>query len=341
MPAHLCLCPATRIRGCRMQAYGTRETGGASDSDAGMDPAAKRPVVVLYNGPVVRPERIERETSAALRSEGGRRRDGMRRDALLGAILAISTVWTIGDSSATTRVYTEETGWQNAAGGSYLTEDFADTLLNPGVSFVSTESGHINPQHECYQYVLPSQSQNEPMTTWTFEPQIVAYRGDWTPGGPGGSGNSLWVFIADDSLYVGSIPNSHDGEFWGFVSDAPFSSVRLVGGPGTHQEHYCLDDMVYASDAGTGDVESLGPFPATRRLVLRVPSPYGVGQTIRVTGHRAAEASVGIFDAQGRLLRSLAATRRHEGEVDFRWDGSTADGQMAPASALFVRAQGG
>jgi hypothetical protein len=81
------------------------------------------------------------------------------------------------------------------------------------------------------------------MTTWNFTPEITAYGGNWTLGGPGGSGNSLLVYI--DDIYVGSIPNSFGGEFWGFISDSPFTSVKLVGGSGTNQQQYSLDDMVY------------------------------------------------------------------------------------------------
>jgi len=154
--------------------------------------------------------------------------------------------WATLADAVTVTVYTDRTAWENAVGGRFLTEDFANDQLNPGVSFVSTESGHINPAQECYQDVLASQSQNEPMTTWSFVPEINAYGGNWTLGGPGGSGNHLLVYIADLSVYVGYISNSYSGGFWGFVSDTPFTSVRLTGGSGTNQQIYSLDDMVYS-----------------------------------------------------------------------------------------------
>ena len=145
---------------------------------------------------------------------------------------------------ASITVYTDKTAWENALAGQFLTEDFSDDILNAGVSFVSTESGHINPAEECYQDVLASQSQNEPMTTWSFAPEITGYGGNWTLGGPGGSGNSLLVYVGDS--FVGAISNSYGGEFWSFISDTPFISVKLVGGQGTHQQNYRLDDMVYS-----------------------------------------------------------------------------------------------
>lgn len=170
----------------------------------------------------------------------------MRKLAMSGVALVMCMSWASTGSAAMVTVYTDKAQWESALGGQFLTEDFADSQLKDGVSFVSTESGHVNPAEECYQDVLASQSQNEPMTTWSFIPEIAAYGGDWTLGGPGGSGNSLLVYIADSSLYVGAIPNSYGGEFWGFISDTPFTSVRLVGGAGTNQQNYRLDNMVYS-----------------------------------------------------------------------------------------------
>lgn len=170
-------------------------------------------------------------------------------------------------SAAMITVYTNKTDWQNAVSGQFLTEEFADSILNTGVSFVSTESGHVNPAQECYQDVLASQSQNEPMTTWSFTPQITAYGGDWTLGGPGGSGNSLLVYVGDSNLYVSFISNSYGGEFWGFTSDAPFTSVRLVGGSGSNQQNYSLDNMVYSSvpEPSTLSLLALGGLAMIRR----------------------------------------------------------------------------
>lgn len=182
--------------------------------------------------------------------------------------LATFMSWASMVSGATVTVYTDKAQWQNALRGQYLTEDFADSQLNDGVTFVSTESGHVNPAEECYQDVLASQSQNEPMTTWRFTSGIAAYGGDWTLGGPGGSGNSLLVYIADSSLYVGTIPNSYGGEFWGFISDTPFTSVKLIGGEGSHQQNYRLDNMVYSQVTEPGDIDGDGHVDVVDLLYL-------------------------------------------------------------------------
>jgi hypothetical protein len=168
----------------------------------------------------------------------------MRALALAGIPATLMLGWAC-TAGAATIVYTDKAAWDSAVGGQFLTEDFNDAVLNDGVSFVSSESGNINPALGIYQDVLASASQNEPMTVWSFTPAITAYGGSWTLGGPGGSGNSLLVYL-DGTTFVGSIPNSFNGGFWGFVSDAPFTSVKLIGGSGTNQQNYKLDDMVYA-----------------------------------------------------------------------------------------------
>ncbi len=191
----------------------------------------------------------------------------MRKLAMLGVVLATCMSWASTVSAATVTVYTDKAQWESALGGQFLTEDFADSQLNDGVSFTSTESGHINPAEECYQDVLASQIQNEPMTIWSFSPEMAAYGGDWTLGGPGGSGNSLLVYIADFSLYVGAISNNYGGEFWGFISDTPFTSVKLVGGPGSNQQNYRLDNMVYSQvpEPATISLLTLGGLVLIRR----------------------------------------------------------------------------
>jgi len=162
------------------------------------------------------------------------------------ALTLTALLCTATPAAAGFTIYTDKTAWEAAVSGQFATEDFSDSVLNAGVSFVSSESGHINPAQEVYQDVLASTSQNDPMTTWTFTPQMSAFGGNWTLGGPGGSGNSLQVSIADTSEYVGWISNSYGGEFWGFTSDVPFSSVKLAGGSGTNQQNCSLDDMVYS-----------------------------------------------------------------------------------------------
>jgi hypothetical protein len=172
----------------------------------------------------------------------------MRKLLFLGLSLVLFISLSGTAMGFTVTIYTDKTEWENALAAQYLTEDFDDLLLNAGVNFVSSESGHINVKFGYYQDVLMSASENEPMTVWTFTPSIIAYGGSWTLAGPGGSGNSLLIYIDDIDQPVGIISNNYDGDFWGFISDTPFTSVTLLGGSGSNQQSYRLDDMVYCLD---------------------------------------------------------------------------------------------
>lgn len=212
----------------------------------------------------------------------------------------------------TVTVYTDKIEWENALGRLFLTEGFADDQLNSGVNFASTESGHINPSQECYQDVLASESQNEPMTTWSFVPRITAYGGNWVLGGPGGSGNSLLVYIADPSLYVGAIRNSYEGGFWGFISDTPFTSVSLVGGAGTNQQNYKLDDMVYAPISPRSDFDEDGDVDADDLAIFEA---CATGPAVPYTPASLPEPAPGCtLTADGD--NHIAADFDDDGDVD-------------------------
>ncbi|GEM_PF-1982835 len=169
----------------------------------------------------------------------------MRRLMVLGLTLGLLLVWAGAAAALTVTVYTDQAAWEQAV-GAFATEDFSDKNLNPGVSYEAYASGHINPNLECYQDVLPSSNPNEPMTKWFFTQEITAFGGTWTLGGPGGSGNSLQVSLPEFSYPVEAISSNFNNEFWGFISDTPFTSVLLKGGTGSNQQHYNLDDMVYS-----------------------------------------------------------------------------------------------
>jgi hypothetical protein len=172
----------------------------------------------------------------------------MREITIAGLVLTAGILVTAADGEAALTIYTDRSQWIAALGGGpYATEDFSDSVLNEGVSYASNETGHINPSGEYYQDVLASTNQNDLMTTWSFSPSMRAFGGNWTLGGPGGSGNHLLVYLEDAQAPVGSISNSYGGEFWGLVSSEAFGSVRLVGGTGSNQQNYRLDDMAYSA----------------------------------------------------------------------------------------------
>jgi hypothetical protein len=140
-------------------------------------------------------------------------------------------------------VFMVEANWIAAVGGSFVTEDFNDATLNPGLSVVTTVGVIANNRWE--DQLLSTQT-----TQWVFDTPVFAFGGTWDtagPGGPGGPGISFTISNGAPFTLATDIPGDYNG-FWGFVSDTPFTAVLLEEGflP-VDQETFHLDDMVYAS----------------------------------------------------------------------------------------------
>ncbi|HAY21762.1 MAG TPA: hypothetical protein DCY27_06270 [Desulfobacterales bacterium] len=171
-------------------------------------------------------------------------------------------------------LYTSKALWLADLGSQYQEETFTDNILHdPGIQFTSPQ-GVI--RLEEYHDILNSWSNNSGFTLWSFADEIYGFGGDWTLGGPGGSGNSLTVtMIADGSSYpVGVLGSGYNNDFWGFISsDAPLTEVLLVGGTGKNQQSYTLDNMVYgtlcANSVFFADVKAAStPIPLPGTLLL-------------------------------------------------------------------------
>jgi hypothetical protein len=169
---------------------------------------------------------------------------------VIPAILTISNV-----VLADTNVYdNDQTGWE-AAVGSWITEDFEDGIVGPGVSVVS-DNGSIYTQLSgndlWYDWLYYDEGPTS-TTTWTFDVPIHAFGGMWDLGSQGGDpdcgspGSNIEVLINGSWVSIGVIDREKIDEFWGFVSDVPFTQIRLQGySDEGWVERYTLDDMVYS-----------------------------------------------------------------------------------------------
>ena len=137
-------------------------------------------------------------------------------------------------------------GWESAV-VVYDEEFFTDAILNPGVSVVSTV-GYVDTTNELWHDALECPA-GTTSTIWQFATPIRGFGGNWDPGVPGGPGARIAVAVNGSWVSVGEISENYTGEFWGFVSTAPFSQVLLIAGSNCGsavRETYELDNMVYA-----------------------------------------------------------------------------------------------
>jgi hypothetical protein len=124
-------------------------------------------------------------------------------------------------------------------------EDFADTTLVPGLSFVSTV-GSIGGGVFNDRVIRSSQS-----TAWSFTTAQNGFGGNWDlrPGGAGQGIEFVITLLNNTTLTIGTqVPNSYSGQFFGFTSTDAFKKVSYTGGtqPGVAETHN-LDNLSFGS----------------------------------------------------------------------------------------------
>lgn len=195
---------------------------------------------------------------------------------VLTLVLAVIMAGGVRGLEAAVKVYSDfdpvlnKAAWFTAMDQNVAKEDFTDQQLLPQISY-ETLKGSISPMGYWHD-TLNSWSSNPSSTTWFFTPEITAFGGDWTLGGTGGSGNSLVVTLAEVNV-VKYISSRYNGNFWGFISDAPITKVKLTGGTGTNQQIYFLDNLVFGPVADPlTQVSGFG----TQAALATTPLPAGV-----------------------------------------------------------------
>ncbi len=80
--------------------------------------------------------------------------------------------------------------------------------------------------------------------------------------------------------------------------------------------------------------------PARRSALSAYPNPFNPGTTVRYEVVRAGPATLQIFDARGRQVRTLLAADLPAGRGEVAWDGHDGDGRPCAAGVYLVRLQG-
>lgn len=149
-----------------------------------------------------------------------------------GLVLALASV-----TYATPTIY-NSLGDFAAAFPLQSVENFENVTLNPGLSFISS-AGYVNTTLGVFwDRITPGGN----TTTWYQSPNgFLAWGGFWDLANPGGQGTGL--DITADNVYIGSISNSYAGQFWGFSTGTPFTSVLISAGSqsGVAETYYTVD----------------------------------------------------------------------------------------------------
>jgi hypothetical protein len=150
--------------------------------------------------------------------------------------------------AATINTFTTLASWQTAAGGSIVTENFADSTLIPGLSITfgtNIPAGSIG--GGVYDDIAVTQVNDAKNPKINFSPATFAFGGDWDLAvGGRGAGLELHLTFSDNStadLFISNpaAPNTFSG-FFGFVSDTAVKSILINSGTVTGQEEFTMDN---------------------------------------------------------------------------------------------------
>jgi hypothetical protein len=151
------------------------------------------------------------------------------------------------------------------------------------------------------------------------------------------------------SFFVHRSANENGGRYF-ILTDEPVHGDGLYTRSYSYLDREVVPGTLYyykleAVESGQTDGHLLGPFPAVAGglgadywLGGNTPNPFirGQGTTIRYSVAKAGGVRVSIFDASGRLVRSLS-DRAELGLNFVFWDGTDKTGRPAPAGVYFYQ----
>jgi hypothetical protein len=197
-----------------------------------------------------------------------------------------------------------------------------------------------------------------PDARWGF--QLTAVRAD--------SGLGVGTFIVPAGLQIlGYAPAStspyktrkyvehtatatHDGEVgpveWTFQWMAPaeaqgtvyfFAAGNAANGNGLNSGDHIFTARDTSEAGPPVDVPILPPFAFVNAIEPPFPNPMTQCTSISFTTAKAGHVDVGIFDLQGRRVKTVFEGYREAGVGAFDWNGQYASGRPAPNGVYFIR----
>ncbi|MBN2537739.1 hypothetical protein JXB37_05635 [candidate division WOR-3 bacterium] len=146
--------------------------------------------------------------------------------------------------------------------------------------------------------------------------------------------------VVDDTISFDLQPSNH--RYWQSVS---YSAYRSGFEPGQHRARFVFNDGMAEVTADTGffvtglavtESDEFRMMSDECRMAAR-PNPFTRTTAISLQLTADSPDRVDIFDATGRLVRRLAASRQPSAAGSFLWDGRDCRGQVLNAGVYFAR----
>jgi hypothetical protein len=218
-----------------------------------------------------------------------------------------------GNSEIYYKEYLPGTGW-----------DPVDTRLTTQINTQSEPQIDADPMDNLY--VVWSDQRNGATNQDIYYRERMA--GVWQPE------ISLVGAGTDTTNQVQQFPGiTHDGTGKAYVT---WTDWRLPASTGRNKDVYYKEGFAVV----TG-VEEIAPAPPVSRLLRNYPNPFNPLTRISFRLERDAQASLRVYDVQGRLVRTLVEGFLAAGLRVVEWDGADDRGLPVSSGTYYLRLQGG
>jgi len=225
--------------------------------------------------------------------------------------------WTGAWATTTSESYSPSTSMTDSPGGNYGDNDNTIIALQSSVDLSDATTGLLSFWHRYdtesgYDYCYVDVS-TDGGSSWSQVASYDGYLGDWT---------EVQIDLAS---YIGTS---------GFKVRFRLDSDGYITRDGWY-----VDDVTISSDMPDTGVDDVAVLPLS---VSNYPNPFNPKTTVRFQLPAAGAVSVVVYDAAGRVVRTLLADQEREaGEHDVRWDGSDDAGRETAAGIYFVKIEAG
>lgn len=168
--------------------------------------------------------------------------------------------------------------------------------------------------------------------TWQYN------RAGWCPG----DGAAAWVVDVSSFVQPGE---QHDFNY----NLQPYTNLCRPNNPDCNDHTGCdcaghayykhETQVVFYRVPGTSGVEDGRILPGRLHLVGNYPNPFNPATTIRYHIDGPGAATVGVYDAEGSLIRQVQRDHGVEGAYEWTWDGRGPTGQLMPSGVYLYKVE--
>ncbi len=225
--------------------------------------------------------------------------------------------WTGAWGTTTSESYSPSTSMTDSPGGNYGNHANTTIALQSSVDLSEATTGLLSFWHK-----------------YDTEPEY-----DYCYVEVSTNGGSSWIEVASYDGYLGDWAEEQI-DLASYVGTSTFKvRFRLDSDGYITEDGWYVDDVTISSDMpGTG----VGDIAVLPLSVSNYPNPFNPKTTVRFQIPAAGAVSVVVYDAAGRVVRTLLADQEREaGGHEIRWDGSDDAGRETAAGIYFVRIEAG